>query len=103
MWCESALEAVEGADVTVIVTEWNELRALDLDRVRAAMRGDVLVDLRNIYGSTQVRAAELVYMGIGRPKQPLSVIKATKARPPVSAKSRLSRQKTHPDVLSEQR
>ena len=66
MWCESALEAVEAADVTVIVTEWNELRALDLDRVRAAMRGDVLVDLRNIYLPAQARAAGFTYAGIGR-------------------------------------
>ena len=66
MWCESALEAVEAADVTVIVTEWNELRALDLDRVKAAMRGDVLVDLRNIYLPAQARAAGFTYAGIGR-------------------------------------
>jgi UDPglucose 6-dehydrogenase len=65
-WCESALEAVEGADVTVIVTEWNELRALDLDRIKAAMRGDVLVDLRNIYLPAQARAAGFTYAGIGR-------------------------------------
>src|SRR5262249_40902765 len=57
VWCESALEAVEGADVTVIVTEWNELRALDLNRIKSAMRGDVLVDLRNIYLPAQASAA----------------------------------------------
>jgi UDPglucose 6-dehydrogenase len=66
VWCDSALKAVEGADVTVIVTEWNELRALDLDRLKAAMRGDVLVDLRNIYLPAQARAAGFVYAGIGR-------------------------------------
>src|SRR6187551_2729768 len=71
MWCESALEAVKGADVTVIVTEWNELRALDLDRVRAAMRGDVLVDLRNIYLPAQARAAGFTYIGLGRDNQRL--------------------------------
>jgi UDPglucose 6-dehydrogenase len=48
-WCSSALEAAEKADVTVIVTEWNEFRALDLDRLKASMRGDVRVDLRNVY------------------------------------------------------
>jgi UDPglucose 6-dehydrogenase len=66
VWCDSALKAVEGADVTVIVTEWNELRALDLDSLKAAMRGDVLVDLRNIYLPAQARAAGFVYAGIGR-------------------------------------
>jgi UDPglucose 6-dehydrogenase len=50
----------------VIVTEWNELRALDLDKLKAAMRGDVLVDLRNIYLPAQARAAGFVYAGIGR-------------------------------------
>ncbi|HEY6669624.1 MAG TPA: UDP-glucose/GDP-mannose dehydrogenase family protein [Methyloceanibacter sp.] len=66
VWCDSALKAVEGADVTVIVTEWNELRALDLDSLKAAMRGDVLVDLRNLYLPAQARAAGFVYAGIGR-------------------------------------
>ena len=47
-WCESALEAAEGADVLVILTEWNEFRALDLKRVRELMHGNVLVDLRII-------------------------------------------------------
>jgi UDPglucose 6-dehydrogenase len=65
-WCKNALEAVEGADVTVIVTEWNELRALDLDRIKAAMRGDVLVDLRNIYLTAQASAAGFAYASIGR-------------------------------------
>lgn len=65
-WCKNALEAVEGADVTVIVTEWNELRALDLDRIKAAMRGDVLVDLRNIYLPAQASAAGFAYASIGR-------------------------------------
>jgi UDPglucose 6-dehydrogenase len=65
-WCKNALEAVDGADVTVIVTEWNELRALDLDRIKAAMRGDVLVDLRNIYLPAQASAAGFAYACIGR-------------------------------------
>jgi UDPglucose 6-dehydrogenase len=65
-WCKNALEAVEGADVTVIVTEWNELRALDLDRIKATMRGDVLVDLRNIYLPAQASAAGFAYASIGR-------------------------------------
>jgi UDPglucose 6-dehydrogenase len=66
VWCTSALEAAEQADVTVVVTEWNELRALDLDSLKAAMRGDVLVDLRNLYLPSQARAAGFTYAGIGR-------------------------------------
>jgi hypothetical protein len=47
-------------------TEWNEFRALDLKAVRAAMRGDVLVDLRNVYSRRLAAEAGLVYRGIGR-------------------------------------
>ena len=66
VWCASALEAADQADVTVVVTEWNELRALDLDRLKASMRGNVLVDLRNVYLPAQARAAGFAYSGIGR-------------------------------------
>jgi UDPglucose 6-dehydrogenase len=66
VWCISALEAAEQADVTVVVTEWNELRALNLDSLRASMRGNVLVDLRNVYLPAQARAAGFTYAGIGR-------------------------------------
>jgi UDPglucose 6-dehydrogenase len=65
-WCGSALEAVDKADVAVVVTEWNEFRALDLDTVKERMRGDVLVDLRNIYLPAQARAAGFSYTSIGR-------------------------------------
>jgi UDPglucose 6-dehydrogenase len=66
IWCTSALEAAEAADVIVVVTEWNELRALDLDALKARMKGDVLVDLRNVYLPAQARAAGFTYAGIGR-------------------------------------
>jgi len=65
-WCGSALEAIDKADVAVVVTEWNEFRALDLDTVKDCMRGDVLVDLRNIYLPAQARAAGFSYTSIGR-------------------------------------
>ena len=65
-WCTSALDAVEQADITVVLTEWNEFRALDLQALRARMRGDVLLDLRNVYLPTQARAAGFSYASIGR-------------------------------------
>jgi UDPglucose 6-dehydrogenase len=65
-WCDSALESVEGADIAVIVTEWNEFRALDLNAVKAKMKGDVLVDFRNVYSRVQARAAGFEYTGVGR-------------------------------------
>jgi UDPglucose 6-dehydrogenase len=65
-WCGSALEAAEKADIAVVVTEWNEFRALDLDTLKERMRGDVLVDLRNIYLPAQAHAAGFSYTSIGR-------------------------------------
>ncbi|MGB3021808.1 MAG: UDP-glucose/GDP-mannose dehydrogenase family protein, partial [Methyloceanibacter sp.] len=66
VWCASALDAVEQADVVVVLTEWNEFRALNLDSLKACMRGNVLVDLRNIYLPEQAQAAGFSYSGIGR-------------------------------------
>jgi UDPglucose 6-dehydrogenase len=66
VWCGSALEAADQADVTVVVTEWNEFRVLDLKKLKAKMRGDVLVDLRNVYSPAQARAAGFTYTSIGR-------------------------------------
>ena len=67
LWCATALEAAKGADVLVALTEWNEFRALDLNEVRQVMRGNVLVDLRNIYQAELAEAAGLAHHGIGRP------------------------------------
>lgn len=65
-WCDSALEAAEGADALVVITDWNEFRDLDLPTVRARMAGDVVVDLRNIFSRRAAEAAGLRYSGIGR-------------------------------------
>ncbi|MDQ8162044.1 MAG: UDP-glucose/GDP-mannose dehydrogenase family protein [Gemmatimonadota bacterium] len=66
-WCTDAYDAAQGADVLVIITEWNEFRALDLDRVGAAMRTRILVDLRNVYRAEDARAQGFHYASIGRP------------------------------------
>ncbi|MGZ5849104.1 MAG: UDP-glucose dehydrogenase family protein [Methyloceanibacter sp.] len=66
VWCRSALEAAEQADVAVVLTEWNEFRALDLEALRARMRGNILVDLRNVYLPAQASAAGFTYASIGR-------------------------------------
>ncbi len=66
VWCRSALEAAEQADVAVVLTEWNEFRALDLEVLRARMRGSILVDLRNVYLPAQASAAGFTYASIGR-------------------------------------
>ena len=57
----------EGADVLVIITEWNEFRALDLKRLKETMKAPVMVDLRNIYNPDEAKAAGLNYISVGRP------------------------------------
>jgi UDPglucose 6-dehydrogenase len=61
------MEAVQGADALLLVTEWNEFRAPDLGEVRAAMRQAVLFDGRNIWNPADARAAGFEYRCIGRP------------------------------------
>ena len=69
-WCESADEAAEGADVLVIVTEWNEFRALDLEAIKSRMSGRTVVDLRNVLDPATVRELGIAYSGIGRGRTP---------------------------------
>jgi len=64
--CADPYEAITGADATVIVTEWDAFRALDLKRVRELANAPVLVDLRNIYHPEDVRAAGFAYTSVGR-------------------------------------
>ena len=65
-FCAGPYEAVEGADAVVIVTEWDQFRALDVDRMRVLMRSPVLVDLRNIYRPAEMRARGFTYASVGR-------------------------------------
>jgi UDPglucose 6-dehydrogenase len=57
---------VAGADAMVIITEWEEFRALDLDRVKAALKAPVVVDLRNIYEPADMAQRGFTYVSIGR-------------------------------------
>ncbi len=66
-WCEGAMDTVKGADALVVLTEWNEFRALNLKAVKVAMSGDALVDLRNIFEPSRAHAAGFRYLGVGRP------------------------------------
>lgn len=63
---DSAYAAADGADAVAIVTEWDAYRALDLNKLGQAMKGKVLVDLRNIYRAEEAEAAGLDYTSIGR-------------------------------------
>ncbi len=62
----SAYEACRDADVVVLFTEWNQYRALDLDRLRSLVRTPVFVDLRNVYTPEKMRRAGFQYHGVGR-------------------------------------
>jgi UDPglucose 6-dehydrogenase len=60
-------EAAENADALVIITEWDQFRALDLDRVKLLMRAPLVVDLRNIYPPDEMRSRGFDYRSVGRP------------------------------------
>jgi UDPglucose 6-dehydrogenase len=64
---ENPYDAAEGADVLVIITEWDQFRALDLDRIKLLMNRPVMVDLRNIYNPEDMRARGFAYTSVGRP------------------------------------
>ena len=66
-WCNNAYETMKGADAVVILTEWNEFRALDFKEMLGALKEPILVDLRNIYRSDEMKAAGFRYSSIGRP------------------------------------
>jgi UDPglucose 6-dehydrogenase len=63
---EGPYDAVEGADVVVILTEWDQFRALDLDRIKLLLKQPVMVDLRNVYRPDDMRARGFRYTSIGR-------------------------------------
>ena len=63
---KDAYDAMTGADGVVILTEWNEFRALDLPRVKAALKAPLMVDLRNIYRPAQMAEAGFRYTSVGR-------------------------------------
>ena len=67
-WCQDAYDAATGADALVIVTEWNEFRALDLDRIKSLMKAPVMVDLRNVYNPDEMAQAGFQYTCVGRPR-----------------------------------
>ena len=65
-WCDDAYSTLDGADALVLVTEWNEFRALDLERVRTSLKTPVIIDLRNIYRPEDMADAGFHYVSVGR-------------------------------------
>ncbi|MDB5593712.1 MAG: nucleotide sugar dehydrogenase [Hyphomicrobiales bacterium] len=76
---EDAYACAAGADVLVIVTEWDAFRALDLDAIRAALKTPIVVDLRNIYRPEDMLRRGFTYLSIGRP--PVVVERRSMPRP----------------------
>ena len=70
-WCDDAYAAMDGADALVILTEWNEFRALDLGRVKQAMAAPLMIDLRNVYDPETMAEAGFRYVCVGRGTAPL--------------------------------
>ncbi|WP_062224085.1 UDP-glucose dehydrogenase family protein [Aureimonas sp. D3] len=92
----SAYECLDGADAALLLTDWPEFAALDLARVKASMRGDVFVDLRNMLSPERLRAVGLRAFGIGRrerlampaplpaPLPPVPAVRPSEAMPALS-------------------
>ncbi|WP_396594073.1 UDP-glucose dehydrogenase family protein [Brevundimonas sp. R86498] len=66
-FAEGPYEAATGADAVVILTEWDQFRALDLTRLKDLMTRPLMIDLRNVYRSQEVRADGFDYVGVGKP------------------------------------
>jgi len=69
-YCENPYECASGADALVIVTEWEEFRALDLDRLKIEMACPIIIDLRNIYNPEELAGRGFLYESIGRASRP---------------------------------
>jgi len=65
-FAEDEYGAIEDADALVIVTEWNQFRALDMERVKRLLKAPRIADLRNIYTPADIRALGFEYIGVGR-------------------------------------
>ena len=66
-YAENATDAATGADALVLITEWNEFRNIAPHKLATAMKGRILLDLRNVYDPAAMREAGFTYHSIGRP------------------------------------
>mgnify|MGYP001764708132 CR=1 FL=1 len=65
-YAQDAYETCTDADAVVLMTEWNQYRALDLDRLMEEMQGRVFIDLRNVYEPQKMKDKGFIYAGVGR-------------------------------------
>jgi len=64
--CEGPYQVAEGADALVLATEWNEFKQLDFGKIKASMRGSIILDGRNLWDGETLRALGFTYFGMGR-------------------------------------
>jgi UDPglucose 6-dehydrogenase len=65
--CQDSYDAARGADALILMTEWNQFRALDFDRLKAVMRQPLFLDLRNVYDPQKISATGFTHISVGRP------------------------------------
>lgn len=91
-YCENAYEVADGADALVIVTEWNQFRKLELDRLHQLLNRPMIIDLRNLYEPEKMVAAGFDYISIGRPEgHPTAAADNVVAMPGTEARSARAR------------
>ena len=66
-FCDGPYHAIDGADAMVLITEWDQFRALDFDRVKKLMKSPIVVDLRNVYQPSDMERRGFNYVSVGRP------------------------------------
>lgn len=66
LYCKDEYEAANNSDILVIVTDWNQFRGLDLQRIKQIMKGPILADLRNVLDPVAVKENGFLYEGVGR-------------------------------------
>ncbi len=65
-WCKDSYKAIKDADAVVILTEWDEFKKIDLQKVKDLIKGDLIVDLRNLFDQEDVSKSGLKYVSVGR-------------------------------------
>ena len=65
-YCSDAYSVAKDADALVVVTEWNQFRNLDFEKIKSLMKGNFLFDLRNIYEPSKMKDLGFKYYGVGR-------------------------------------
>jgi UDPglucose 6-dehydrogenase len=66
VYCNDAYETTKDSDALVILTEWNQFRALDLEKVKNLLKNKIIIDLRNIYNPKELNEMGFKYYSIGR-------------------------------------